>query len=204
MACPQRTCAVTRAVHPVGDLIRFVAGPDGAIVSDLARRLPGRGVWVTLARDKVAEAAARNVFARSLKRVVRVDRDLAAHVEALLEKRVGEALSLANKAGLVVPGFAQINEGLETSDFAGLLHGAGASQQGCEKLDRKLRAIAQTQKIEAVIAQVLTIDQMGLALGRPNVVHALLISGGATVRLLEEVKRLVRYRTSSDEPLKLV
>ena len=43
---PLRLCAVSRAELPPDELIRFVAGPDGAIVPDLARRLPGRGVWV--------------------------------------------------------------------------------------------------------------------------------------------------------------
>ena len=33
--------------EPVDQLIRFVAAPDGTVVPDLRRRLPGRGVWVT-------------------------------------------------------------------------------------------------------------------------------------------------------------
>ena len=159
---------------------------------------------MTLARDKVEQATVRNVFARSLKRAVRAGKDLPAQVETLLEKRVSEALALANKAGLVVPGFAQVESGLENLDFAGLLHGADGAPQGREKLDRKLKAIAKVRQIEPVILEAVTIDQMSLALGRPNVVHALLISGGATSRLLDEVKRLERYRTSSDEPLNLV
>ena len=43
----ERTCVVTRAVKPGAEMIRFVAGPDGTIVPDLERKLPGRGVWVT-------------------------------------------------------------------------------------------------------------------------------------------------------------
>ena len=37
------------ASHQVMDesrLIRFVAGPDGQVVPDLGRKLPGRGLWV--------------------------------------------------------------------------------------------------------------------------------------------------------------
>ena len=40
---------MTRAAHPVEDLIRFVRAPDGTVVPDLRRRLPGRGVWVLAA-----------------------------------------------------------------------------------------------------------------------------------------------------------
>ena len=39
-AGPLRWCAVSRAQRALDDLIRFVASPQGAIVPDLARRLP--------------------------------------------------------------------------------------------------------------------------------------------------------------------
>jgi predicted RNA-binding protein YlxR (DUF448 family) len=55
---PLRLCAVSRSQRPLDDLLRFVLGPDGAIVPDLGRRLPGRGVWVEARRDKVAAACA--------------------------------------------------------------------------------------------------------------------------------------------------
>ena len=47
----ERLCAVTRAVKPVDELIRFVVGPDG-VVPDLKRKLPGRGLWVTAERAR--------------------------------------------------------------------------------------------------------------------------------------------------------
>src|SRR6185436_6290343 len=81
----ERLCALTRAVKPIDELIRFVAAPDGAIVPDLKRRLPGRGVWITATRSAVDEAARRNIFARSLKREVRAAPDLGAQVEGQLE-----------------------------------------------------------------------------------------------------------------------
>ena len=37
---PNRMCAVTRDVRPIGDLIRFVVGPGDVIVPDIRRRLP--------------------------------------------------------------------------------------------------------------------------------------------------------------------
>ncbi len=38
-----RTCIVTRESGYADDMIRFVAGPDGAVVPDLKHELPGRG-----------------------------------------------------------------------------------------------------------------------------------------------------------------
>ena len=101
-----RLCAVSRAQRPPEELIRFVLAPDGSIVPDLARRLPGRGVWVAATRDTVAAAVRQKAFAKSLKQQVSMPDDLPGLVERLLVKRVGEALSLTNKAGLLVAGFA--------------------------------------------------------------------------------------------------
>src|SRR5690606_38506391 len=103
-----RTCVVTREQRPPEDLIRFVPGPDGQIVPDVGRRLPGRGVWVTAERGAVAEAVKRKAFSKGLKRQVTAAADLPDLVERLLMKRATDALSLANKAGLVTTGFTRV------------------------------------------------------------------------------------------------
>jgi predicted RNA-binding protein YlxR (DUF448 family) len=90
-----RLCAVSRAQKPPEDLIRFVLAPDGSIVPDLARRLPGRGVWVGATRATVAAAVRQKVFAKSLKQQVSTPDDLAALVEGGASQRMlQEALRL--------------------------------------------------------------------------------------------------------------
>jgi hypothetical protein len=46
-AAAERTCALTREPLTPETGLRFVAGPDGSIVPDVGRRLPGRGVWLS-------------------------------------------------------------------------------------------------------------------------------------------------------------
>lgn len=196
-ADPVRTCAVSRAERPTGELIRFVAGPDGAIVPDLAARLPGRGVWITADREHVVKAVKMNAFARSLKRAVQVPADLPELVERLMERRVADALSLANKAGEVVAGFTKIEAEIGRGSLLALLHAAEAAPDGCEKLDRRFAAMADEAGRPACVATCLTIEQMSLALGRANVVHAALKEGGAARRALLEAERLRRYRSRS-------
>ena len=82
-----RMCAVTRQVRPIDELIRFVLSPQGDVVADLKRKLPGRGLWVSASRQTVAEAARRNQFSKGFKRDVRVTATLAADTEALLVDR---------------------------------------------------------------------------------------------------------------------
>ena len=196
-----RLCVATRIERSPADLIRFVAGPDRVIVPDLARRLPGRGVWVSADRKSVERAVASRAFAKSLKSKVEVGSDLPDRVEALMLKRVIDALSLANKAGAVTTGFEKISRRLAGGDVAALLHGSDAATDGCEKLDRKLRAISagsgqggRNTPGSGPIVAVLTVEQMSLAIGRPNVVHAALNKGGASDRFLTEAGRLERYR----------
>ncbi len=217
---PERTCVVTRAKLAPDDLIRFVRAPDGTITPDLAHRLPGRGVWVTLDRTLVGLAAERKAFARSLKRDVVVPEDLPALVERLLVTRCIQALSLANKAGRVVAGFAKVEAQIAAGNVAALLHASDASADGAAKLDGKLRARTHIEAMaragestagtslpsaphapaQTKIVADLTIGQLSLALGRQNVVHAAVINGGAARYFLTEIQRLRRYRSSPSEP----
>ena len=190
-----RRCAVLRVERPVDELIRFVADPDSRIVPDLARKLPGRGVWVTADRACVAAAVNGKAFARSLKAEVAVPADLADQVERLLLARLGQALAMANKAGAVVFGFAKIDAELDRGRIAVLVHGRDAAADGRSKLDRKHVAIAAAAGRPAPIVDLLTIEQISLAMGRENVVHAGLTHGGATDRVVSEAERARRYRS---------
>ena len=191
---PLRLCAVSRVQKPPEELIRFVAGPDRAIVPDLARRLPGRGVWVDATREAVAEAVRRKVFAKSLKQNVSVPSNLPDLVERLLQKRLAEAVSIANKAGLLVAGFAKVGELIEGGRAVALIHAPDAAADGASKLDRKFKALGGLEGALATIILELTGAELSLALGRPNVIHAAAAEGGASRRLIEEARRLGRYR----------
>jgi uncharacterized protein len=197
-AGPLRQCAVSRAHKPPEELIRFVAGPDGAIAPDLARRLPGRGVWVDATRESVSAALRHKAFARSLKRQVSVPADLPSLVERLMARRLAEALSIANKAGLVVAGFTKVEEAIAGAKAAALVHAADAADDGVEKLDRKFNMLNAKTESPSVIIRELTGAEMSLAMGRPNVIHAAAAEGGATHRLIEEARRLKRYRLGQD------
>src|SRR5665213_2261643 len=108
-----RMCAVTRQVRPIDELIRFVVSPQGEVVPDLKRKLPGRGMWVSASRQTVAEAARRNQFSKGFKRELRTSPTLAADTEALLVRSAVEALAMTAKAGQVVSGFSKVEGAIE-------------------------------------------------------------------------------------------
>jgi predicted RNA-binding protein YlxR (DUF448 family) len=85
-----RRCAATGETLHESGLIRFVLGPSGEVVPDVAAKLPGRGAWVSATRACVDQAQAKGVFARAFKSPakssVRAGADLADQTEALLAR----------------------------------------------------------------------------------------------------------------------
>lgn len=193
---PIRHCAETRVRLPKAALIRFALGPGDNIVPDLAERLPGRGVWISCDREVVAAAVRSKAFSRSLKRKANADADLPARVEVLMLRRALDALSIANKSGFVITGFAKVEAAAAVGSLSAVLHAADGSDEGADKLDRRFRAVCRDAGVPAIVVKLLTIEQLSLALGRSNVVHAGLGSGGAAHLFLSEIERLERFRGS--------
>ena len=200
-----RMCAVTRAVRPIDELIRFVVSPSGEVMADLKRKLPGRGLWVSASRQAVAEAARRNQFSKGFKRDVRVAPTLAADTENLLVRGVIEALAMAAKAGQVISGFSKVEGALAQrqvqNSVKALIHAADGAADGIRKLDAVARQNAGNngESREFPVVTVLTSEQLDLALGRSNVVHAALLAGPASKTFLTRSQILVRYRTADDD-----
>jgi predicted RNA-binding protein YlxR (DUF448 family) len=189
-----RLCAVLRVRKPPDELLRFVLDPDGTIVPDLVRRLPGRGVWVTATRRHVEAAVRDKAFARSLKQAVGVPADLGERVEVLMRRRLAEAVSISRKAGLLVTGFAKVEELIDRRRAEALIHAADAAEDGVARLDRKFRALGRSGQLGDRIVRELTGAELSLAIGRPNVIHAAASGGGACERIVDEARRLRRYQ----------
>jgi predicted RNA-binding protein YlxR (DUF448 family) len=196
-----RMCAVTRQVRPIDELIRFVVAPSGEVVADLKRRLPGRGLWVSASRQTVAEAARRSHFGKGFKRDVRVAPSLAADTETLLVRSVADALAMAAKAGQVVCGFSKVEGALAQRQAQALIHAADGAADGIRKLDAVARQNAgnDDEFREIPVVTALTSEQLDLALGRSNVIHAALLAGPASKTFLSRSQILVRYRMADDD-----
>jgi predicted RNA-binding protein YlxR (DUF448 family) len=190
----ERFCVVARAVKPVGDLIRFVVAPDGAVVPDLKQHLPGRGVWVTATRDALTDAVRKKVFAKGFKAEVRTTADLVDFTEKLLVKSALDALAIAGKAGRVVTGFSKVEAAIARGEIAAVLHGRDASADGLRKIAALLRRREAENVGEIVVIDEFTTGELDLALGRSNVVHAALLAGPAGRPFLTRLQRLRRFR----------
>lgn len=191
-----RLCALTRAERPRAELIRFVLSPQGIVTADLVRRLPGRGVWVTATRAAVDDAVRRGVFARGLKAKAVAPPDLAAAIDRQLALQLRQSFAFANKAGLVTTGFTRAEAEIEAGRAATLVQATDAADDGRDRLARKFHAIAAAAGRPAPLIRLISVDEMSLAMGQPNVVHAVLAEGGQTRAFLGTASRLLRYRQS--------
>jgi predicted RNA-binding protein YlxR (DUF448 family) len=195
-----RMCAVTRQVRPIDELIRFVVAPSGEVIPDLKRKLPGRGLWVSASRQTLAEAVRRHQFSKGFKREVRVSPTLPADTEALLVRGALDALAMAAKAGQVISGFGKVEDALTSrqtrASVEALIHASDGAADGIRKLDAVLRqnAVVNDKSNQFPVVTALTSEQLDLALGRSNVIHAALLAGPASKTFLSRSQILVRYR----------
>ena len=189
---PQRRCIVTHQPAPLEDLIRFVRAPDGAVVPDLDNRLPGRGVWVGASRAKLETAVRKKLFARAFKAAASADPDLSERVDRLLADRVLGLLGLARKAGEVITGFDQVDKAARRRSLAVAFHAADGAEDGLRKISAAL--LAGGQRDTAVVVREFTSEELSLALGLANVIHAAVPAGPMGRAVVERATRLAHYR----------
>jgi uncharacterized protein len=182
---PERRCIVSGDVEPKSGLIRFVVGPEGQVIPDLAGKLPGRGIWVSADRELIAKAVKKGLFSRAAKAPVHAPDDLDVLVERAQAKRVVELVSLARKAGLAVAGFEKVKGWLADGKAKVLLQASDGSERGKGKL--------WTPEGGRWFG-CLTASELGLAFGRDSVIHGALAAGGLSKRVVEEAAKLSGLR----------
>lgn len=209
---PRGSDATTRRCIVSGDtlaremLIRFVVGPDDTVVPDISARLPGRGMWLAGRHDIVAQACTKGAFRRAARRAVTPlvgpnGEDLATLVDAQLTQRCVEALGMARRAGQLTVGFDQVRAALkgmaastgQARRSAVLLTAQDAAADGRNKLKALADRVAESG---AAVTQLALFDAktLGRAIGRDQIVHALLETDTAGKQLFAAIWRLAVYR----------
>ena len=182
----ERRDIVSGQVMDEAKLIRFVAGPDGVVVPDLARKLPGRGLWVAADRASVETAAKKGLFARAAKAKVSAPQDLPAQVELLLKRRLLQGLGLARRAGELTSGFEKVSSAIEPGRAAWLIEASDGAADGRRKLWGKTRKRTPPTPVFGLFSA----EELGLALGAENVIHTAFLAGRAADRWAQDALRL--------------
>ena len=182
---PERKCIATGDVQPKGGLIRFVVGPDNHIYPDVMEKLPGRGIYVSAAKEALELAQKKGLFSKAAKAKVVAPDDLIAVVDHALVARFGNLMALSRKAGHAVVGFEKVKDWLVQEYAEVLLQASDGSERGKSKLS--------TPRYGRFIG-CLTANELGLAFGRESVIHGALASGGLTDGIVETAAKLEAIR----------
>jgi uncharacterized protein len=173
---PMRTCIVTGVQAAPAEMIRFVVGPDDNVVPDLARQLPGRGLWVRAERTAIEQAVAKKLFSKAARKPVKAADDLPERVERLLLDRALQDLSRARRAGRAVCGFVRVEQMIGQGRAGLLILADEAAGDGVAKLEGARLPVARLGdaaslggvfgRAHAVYAAVARDDAAGLFIER--------------------------------------
>ena len=188
----ERRCIVTGEVLPESELVRFVVGPESKIVSDIAAKLPGRGLWVRADSETITKAVAKNLFSRAAQAQVQADIDLATRTEKLLAAHMLNTLGLARRAGELIQGFEKIDEALRGANPPAVI--VEAAEAGADGR-RKIEAAIHAKGLSPFVIGCFSSAELGLALGLENVIHAGLKPGRFAERLVFDAGRLRGFRS---------
>ena len=189
-AARERRDIVSGQVMGEAALVRFVAGPGGLVVPDLARKLPGRGLWVAADRASVDTAVKKGAFSRAAKAKLAASADLADQVETLLRRRLLDGLGLAKRAGELISGFEKVASTLNAGKAAWLIEASDGAADG----RRKILNVARKSPKPPQLCGLFDAEELGLALGAENVIHTAFLAGRGADRWTNDVRRLSGFR----------
>ncbi|SIR08149.1 hypothetical protein SAMN05880590_111169 [Rhizobium sp. RU35A] len=192
-----RTCIVTREATDPADLIRFVAGPDGQVVPDLKRQLPGRGCWIRAERGLVERAVQRKLFSRALKMEAKASAELVDLVDRLLVADMVGMMNMARKAGQFISGAMKVDAAIRGGEAVGVFHAADAAADGVRKIDQARKAWRLGTEAEEDIPsfRLLTAAEMDELMGQNAFIHAAALAGQAGEGVVKRATKLETYRT---------
>lgn len=190
---------VTRQAKPRDEMIRFVLSPENVVTPDLKEKLPGRGVWVTAQQNEIKVAATKGHFARGFEQKVTVPQELDIMIANLLKEAALGRLKLANKAGQMIMGFTKLMAALEKGSIITLIHAIEGSADEARKLDHRLRTNSEQNEefghsVSKKTYNCFKTEELSLAFGAANVIHAGLKTGGAGLAAMNAMEKFVNYQ----------
>jgi predicted RNA-binding protein YlxR (DUF448 family) len=185
----------TNEVKDPNEMVRFVLGPEGQVMPDIAGKLPGRGVWVSANRAAVAQAVKTGGFARGFKSKVSVSKTLADLTQDLLCRRILNQLAMALKSGQIYLGFDQVKAAAQTTALAWRIEASDGSEDGRGKIRVLTKAVSrELERPEPGLVGCFTAAELGQALGRERMVHMALKPGKLSKSFAVMAQKLAGFR----------
>ena len=117
----------------------------------------------------------------------------------MLVKSALGSFGLARKAGVVITGAAKVDIAIRNGTAGLVLHASEAAEDGVRKLDQARRSVVYADGPDIPALSLFSSDEMDLALGGVNVIHAAVLRGRAAAGLMKRVWMLQHFRVGLDE-----
>ena len=185
-----RKCIVSGEIKDKSRLLRFVLTPDNKIVPDLYKKLPGKGIYVSVSYKLLEHAIQKNLFAKVVKKNVKVNGELLQMVENVLHKNALSVISLAKKAGNVVIGMEKVLEEIKSDKVDFLLIAKDAGADGCKKLQYKIENMK--------VYNLFCVEELDTALDKVNTVYLAFLKGGMSKMVQDNFEKLSDFLKDKD------
>lgn len=201
---PERRCVLSGRNAGRDEMLRLAISPTNAdgvseVLPDALAKAPGRGAWIGVDRDALAEALANGKLKGALARGFRngklaIPDDLPELAEKALTRALLDRLGLEMRTGRLILGSDRIANEARMGKVAALYHAADASDDGSRKLDQALRVGSDAEGTGlAGIRLPLDRAALSVALGRDNVVHLALADRASAERVAIPLRRLLQF-----------
>lgn len=157
-----RKCIVSNETFNKDELLRFVE-IDGQIIPDLAKKLPGRGVYVTNSSNMLKKAIEKKLFSKALKKNVGENISLHEMVVNIVRNQGLSSVNIARKAGVLITGFEKVKNLIISGKAAFILEANDAGDDGHNRI------VLLAKGLE--VFTMYNIEELDKALNRVNTVH---------------------------------
>ena len=186
-----RKCIVTGQVQDKTNLLRFTVLPDGQLVPDFKKKLPGTGVYVSANCNNLSVAVSKNLFSKVLKRNVKITPDFVTTVTNLLKQNGLQLISLSRKAGILRTGFDKVSDSLKKGRTAFILEATDAGADGHNKI------LSLARELE--IFNIYTVEELDKALDKNNTVHLAFEKSEMANKICGEFRKINNFLNSSTD-----
>ncbi len=180
-----RKCIVSGEVMDKNHLLRFTVTPEGLVVPDFKKRLPGKGVYVCNKKTLLQKAIKNGLFSKALKIKAKADETLVDIVENLLKKQALDSISLARKAGNLICGMDKVLDVLKKNKVAFLIEAMDAGSDGHQRI------LNLAKDLE--VFNLFKVEELDKELAKDSTVHLALIKGDMSNMVREAMVRLASF-----------
>lgn len=181
---PERTCIGCRGLFDKDQVVRIVAGPEGAVL-DYREKLPGRAAYVCVRRGCIEKALSRENLSRALHVKIRPPstEEFISLLIANINKKIQSLIAMSAKAGKLASGYSAVQDALQKNRVEFLIFARDISEGTKERLKKQGAAGPHE-------ATLFTREELGIMLGRELVGVIALEDEGLAQAASKEAERL--------------